>query len=250
MKPLWSQRPPAGKTIWLNHVLRHEAETLILPNLPAFLQGNYQPRDNDERMALLGICQARGLHAAAARLYADAFKADPALPDSLTAECFRRAAQTYEAPADRTEIFNSACRYRAARSAALAACGPLPNPSPGRGGAWGEVFSEPERARWRKQARDWLRAALAMWTAKLDHGSPFERSIALRMLTNWQTEPDLAALRDPQALDDLPADERKDCLALWQEVRASLKAHPSSLIPLFSRPRTIPRHFDAPGAVE
>jgi tetratricopeptide (TPR) repeat protein len=218
-------------TIWLNHVLRREAETLILPNLPGFLQGTYQPRDNDEQMALLGICQARGLHAAAARIYADAFNADPALPDSLTAECLRRAAQPYESPADLTEIFNAACRHSAARSAALAACGPLPNPSPSRVGAWGEVFSEPERARWRKQARDWLRAALAMWTAKLDHGLPFERSIALRMLTNWQTEPDLAGLREPQALDDLPLDERKDCLAVWQEVRASLKAHSSSLIP-------------------
>jgi serine/threonine-protein kinase len=218
-------------TIWLNHVLRREAETLILPNVPGFLQGTYQPRDNDERMALLGICQARGLHAAAARLYADAFKADPGLPDSLTAECFRRAAQANEAPFDLTEIFNAACRYRAARSAALAACGPLPNPSPGRGEAWGEVFSEPERARWRKQARDWLRAALAMWTRKLDHGSPFEQSIAKGMLTNWQSEPDLAGLRDPQALDDLAPDERKDCLALWQEVRASLKVHSSSFSP-------------------
>jgi len=242
------EAPTAGAsadlpTNWVNHVLRREAETLILPNLPAFLQGTYQPQDNDERMALLGICQARGLHAAAARLYADAFKADPGLPDRLTAECFRLAAQPIEAPVDRTEIFNGACRYRAARSAALAACGPLPNSSPTRGGAWGEVFSEPERARWRKQARDWLRAAMAMWTAKLDHGSPFERSIAKRMLTNWQTEPDLAGLREPHALDDLPPDERKDCLALWQDVRASLKAHSSSLIP---HPSSLTSHAQGP----
>jgi tetratricopeptide (TPR) repeat protein len=206
-------------TIWLNQVLRREAETLILPNLPGFLQGTYQPRDNDERMALLGICQAQGLHVAAARLYADAFKADPGLPDSLTAECFHRAAQPNEAPFDLTEIFNAACRYRAARSAALAGCGL---------GKDGEKLSEAERARWRKQARNWLRAALAMWSGKLDHGSAFERSIAKGMLTNWQSEPDLTGIREPQALDDLAPDERKDCLALWQDVRASLKAHSSS----------------------
>ena len=42
---------------WICHVLRREAEAMILPDLPAFLGGNYQPRDNDERLALLGVCQ-------------------------------------------------------------------------------------------------------------------------------------------------------------------------------------------------
>src|SRR5262249_29875253 len=30
---------------WISHVLRREAESLIVPNLPAFLAGEYQPRD-------------------------------------------------------------------------------------------------------------------------------------------------------------------------------------------------------------
>jgi serine/threonine-protein kinase len=38
-------------------VLRREAEALILPNLPACLRGDYQPQDNDERLALVGVCQ-------------------------------------------------------------------------------------------------------------------------------------------------------------------------------------------------
>jgi hypothetical protein len=42
--------------------------------------------------------------------------------------------------------------YRAARCAALAGCGR---------GADGANLSEAERAPWRKQARDWLRADLA-----------------------------------------------------------------------------------------
>ena len=41
---------------WILHVLRREAEGLILPDLPAFLEGTYQPRSNDERFALLGAC--------------------------------------------------------------------------------------------------------------------------------------------------------------------------------------------------
>jgi hypothetical protein len=39
---------------WVFHVLRRKAEAMIVPILPAFLDGKYQPRDNDERLALLG----------------------------------------------------------------------------------------------------------------------------------------------------------------------------------------------------
>src|SRR5262249_50743561 len=42
---------------WSAHVLRREAEALILPNLAAFLDGKYQPQDNNERLALLGAGQ-------------------------------------------------------------------------------------------------------------------------------------------------------------------------------------------------
>ena len=38
---------------WICHVLRREAEGMILPNLPAFLDGKYQPQDDDERLALM-----------------------------------------------------------------------------------------------------------------------------------------------------------------------------------------------------
>jgi serine/threonine-protein kinase len=201
-------------TIWINHVLRREAEVLILPNLPAFLQGTYQPQDNDERTALLGICQSRGLHGAAARLYAEAFAADPGLADSLTAECLRRATREFDAPPDQSEVFNAACRYRAARCSALAGCGL---------GKDGDKLGEVERLRWRQQARAWLRVDLAVWTEKIEKGSPFERSLAKRMLTNWQADPDLAGLREPLALDDLSAGERQDCLAVWHDVRAVLR---------------------------
>src|SRR5262249_24776623 len=39
----WKQPQAGHPTAWVSHVLRREAETLILPNLPAFLQGRYQP---------------------------------------------------------------------------------------------------------------------------------------------------------------------------------------------------------------
>jgi serine/threonine-protein kinase len=50
------------------HSLRREAEAMILPDLPAFLDGKYRPRDNDERLALLGVCQFTNRTCSAARL--------------------------------------------------------------------------------------------------------------------------------------------------------------------------------------
>src|SRR5262249_40801279 len=81
----WSAASADSRDHWIRHILRREAESLILPNLPAFLEGKYQPQDNDERLALLGVCQFQGLHAVAARLYADAFAADLKLADNLAA---------------------------------------------------------------------------------------------------------------------------------------------------------------------
>jgi tetratricopeptide (TPR) repeat protein len=214
----WDEPRGASKsdqpTVWVCHVLRREAEAMLLPNLPAFLQGNYQPQDNDERIALLGICQARALTGAAARLYADAFAADPHLADELTAECLRRT-RAPEPPPHPIEAFNAACRYLAARCAVSAGCGLDRD---------GEKLSPAERTRWREQAREWLRADLAMWAAKLDGDSPWERSLAKRMLASWLADPDLAGVREPHALDDLSLDEREHCLALWHDVRALLKS--------------------------
>jgi tetratricopeptide (TPR) repeat protein len=209
----WKESQADHTTAWVSHVLRREAEAMILPNLPAFLRGQYQPQDNDERLALLGICQFQGLYAAAARLFADAFAADPGLADTLTTECRFRAARE-EVPIDRFEVLNTECRYLAARCAALAGCGL---------GKDGVKLSAKERTRWRQQARAWLQADLAVWARTLDRGSDRDRDLAKKMLTYWQAEPDLAGLREPPALDELSADERKDCLALWHEVRVVLK---------------------------
>ena len=170
---------------WIYHVLRREAEALILPNLPAFLEGKYQPQDNEERLALLGVCQFTNHTLALARLYATAFAADPRLGEDIGA----------------------GHRYNAARAAALVGCGR---------GTDATGLSEDERRRWRDQARLWLWADLTAWGKSLDN--PPARPRVLQVLTRWRTDPDLAGLREPAELDKLPADERKDCLAFWDEV--------------------------------
>jgi serine/threonine-protein kinase len=176
---------------WTCHVLRREAERLILPNLPAFLDGRYQPQDNDERLALLGACQFTNRTRAMARLYAEAFAAAPALAEDLIA----------------------GHRYNAARAAAQASCSH---------GADATGLGEEERARWREQARQWLRAELAARARAIEAGPTATRGANRLALTGWRNEPDLAGLREPAELNKLPADERKEYLALWAEVAAVL----------------------------
>jgi serine/threonine-protein kinase len=170
---------------WVLHVLRREAEAAILPDLPAFLDGKYQPRDNDERLALLGVCQFTNRSLALTRLYTDAFAADPNLAGD----------------------FRSGLRFGAARAAALVGCG--------RGEDAAGV-GEPERARWRQQARQWLRADLAACHQALDRDPATARN--LWPIPMWRADPDLAGFFEPAELDKLPPDERKDCAALSKEL--------------------------------
>jgi eukaryotic-like serine/threonine-protein kinase len=176
---------------WIYHVLRREAEALIVPALPAFLKGQYQPRDNDERLAMLGACQFANRHCAAARLYAEVFASTPELADDLQA----------------------GHRYNAARAAALAGCGQ---------GDDAAGLTATERTQWRDQARQWLRADLAGWNKLLDGDSAADRNLAKQTLTHWRADPDLKGLREPAELARLPVDERKDCLQLWEEVSVLL----------------------------
>jgi len=173
------------------HALRREAEKIILPNLAAFMDGTYRPQDNDERLALLGACQFASRTRTIARLYADAFATDPALAEDLGA----------------------GLRYNAARAAAQAGSGR---------GADATNLGQEERAQLREQARQWLRADLAARAGALADCSMEIRQAHHLALTRWQNEPDLAYLREPGELDKLAADERKECLSLWDEVATIL----------------------------
>ncbi len=137
----WSAPQADSRDLWIIHILRREAEALILPNLPAFVRGEYQPRDHDERLALVGNCQFEGRYHAAARLYADAFATDPAVVEDLTSAVRSRAAQGDKQPVGRVEELAAECRYPAARCAALAGHGL---------GADGAKLSAAERTRWRR----------------------------------------------------------------------------------------------------
>jgi serine/threonine-protein kinase len=161
----------------------------VRDKLPAFQDGSDTPASNEERLDLAEWCGIRKLHGASTRLYAEAFAADPRLADNLAA----------------------AHRYNAACRAALDAAGKDADAAP---------LDDRERARLRKQALDWLRADLALRTKQLDSRTPADRASASRTMSHWQHDPDLAGIRDPKALAQLPEGQRNDCEALWAEVRA------------------------------
>jgi serine/threonine-protein kinase len=187
----WSAAQVGGRDDWIWHALRREAESLIFPRIAEFLEGKYWPHDNTERLAFLGVCRFKNLNLAAARLYAEAFAADPKL--ALDSHVSHRS--------------NAAC------AAALAGCGRAKD---------GSALSEVERAGWRKQARAWLEADLAAWARRMDSDSRADRELAKYMLTHWQVDPDLGGIRDRSALELFCKDEREAWLALWREVAAVL----------------------------
>jgi serine/threonine-protein kinase len=187
----WRANQVRDQDDWIYHALRREAEGIIMPKLPGFLEGMYQHKDNDERLTLLGVCQFTNRTLAVAHLYSDAFATDPRLAED---------------PA----IGN---RYSAARAAAMVGCGH---------GTDVKGMSEEERRRWRDQARRWLQDDLTAWD-KLLVSNPDVRLRAAQALSRWRSDPDLACLRDPAELAKLSDDERRDYLVFWTAVGGTLE---------------------------
>jgi serine/threonine-protein kinase len=159
--------------------------------LPAVLSGQDRPAAG-EWLEFAGLCsQYKRFAAGAAHCYGEAFAAKPELGEDLEHQH----------------------RYNAARAAALAGCGRGKDDPPP---------DEAARACWRKQALDWLRADLTLWAKRLDSGKPEARAAVQQALRHWRRDPDLAGLRDKDALSRLPEAEREVYLELWDAVDALL----------------------------
>jgi serine/threonine-protein kinase len=159
--------------------------------LAEMLQGMQKPASTGEQMDLAQLCNLKQLYAAAARLYLDAFTAEPNLAEAVP----------------------EGARYNAACAAAQAGCAQ---------GRDAYTLHDTERARWRRQAREWLQKDLTWWSRAIDKGNTDTRVDVRWRMRFWQTDSRLAGLREPSALEALSADERNECLALWYEVAALL----------------------------
>jgi eukaryotic-like serine/threonine-protein kinase len=154
------------------------------------LKGDVKNRDANELVELAAFCMVhKRLSVAAAKLYAEVLEADRKLSAELRAGHL----------------------YNAARAAALAGAGQ---------GLDAAKLNDNERARWRRQALDWLRAALAVWTKRAEAGTPAVCAAIYKGMQHWQMEPDLAGIREETALAKLPEAERDRCRKLWADVEA------------------------------
>ncbi|MFO0888265.1 MAG: serine/threonine-protein kinase [Isosphaeraceae bacterium] len=152
--------------------------------LDAVLSGD-APQDNPERLALVQWAYEAQRHALAVRLCAEALAADPSLA------------------ADR----QTQLAYSAACAAALAAAGEGKDDPAPDGAA---------RAALRHKALNWLKSELNAWEPFLTASK--ERAFVLQVLRHWQQDPDLASVRDPDALSRLTEAERAAWQSLWAEV--------------------------------
>src|SRR5439155_3327746 len=133
------------------------------------LSGKEQPADAAERLALARLCQEhKKRYAAAARLHAEAFAAEPKLIG--------------DQPSD--------LRYNAACAAALAGCGQ---------GEDTKSLDKKERGRLRRQALDWLRADLAACRRLLEKEPAKARMV--QQMRQWQTDPDFVGVRGLEAME-------------------------------------------------
>jgi serine/threonine protein kinase/Flp pilus assembly protein TadD len=156
------------------------------PRLPAIVSGREAPTDPAERLDYALLCERKQFHAAATRLFREAFTAQPSLA-SVGNDVLSDAA-----------------------SAALGA---------GRGaGEDAAQLTDAERAGYRKQALDWLRADLEARRGLLDK----EPGKVAEKMRGWLGYFGFHGVRGPDALAKLPEAERQDWQKLWADVAATL----------------------------
>jgi serine/threonine-protein kinase len=161
--------------------------------VPDLLSGRLKP-PGVEGIEYAQMCFVTRRYRTAARLYAEAFGSD----------------------AKEAGYVRAACRLEAAYCAALTGCG--------QGRDAGKL--EEERAPWRKQALDWLRADLAARSKLLESSEPKVAVQARHVLRHLRRDPKLACVRDEQGLNKLPEAERARWQKLWGDVAAALKRVP------------------------
>jgi eukaryotic-like serine/threonine-protein kinase len=169
----------------------HNAERLVdlEKKLPAVLAGVASPANAAETAALAWMCQlpSKKRYAASARVYAAAFTVEPKLADNLEAQH----------------------RYNAACSAALAAAGQ---------GEDAHLLPDKVAVMFHRWTLSWLRDDLTAYAKLAGQNNPAANKAIQQRLAHWRSDPDLATVRDLDALDRLPDHERAAWRALWGDV--------------------------------
>jgi serine/threonine-protein kinase len=170
-----------------------EREAALARRLPAVIRGEEKPKDAAEGLQFARLADHARRFGPSARLYAEAFRIDPGLAEDMGA-------------------WN---RYLAACSAAMAGAGK---------GSEDPPLDGPARARWRQRALDWIRADLTFGKNLFPTDQPGVKEVVNLRLRRWKAEPDLAGVRDEEALNELPQAERRAWRDFWAEVDALIEA--------------------------
>jgi serine/threonine-protein kinase len=217
----WDSSRADNRDAWIYHVMRREAEPLVMPNLAALLKGKEQPRCDNERLALIAVFQSTHQATMAARLFAEMSEPrnnDDRLARIAVCKSMRRITRAvslysdaFSADPDFASIPGTSHRYNAACCAARAAAGDGDDSS---------ELNQAQRAALRERARMWLSDELVAKRSLLA-GPQSEHRIAVPgQLETWFTDPALASVRDDGALRKLPSAERDAWLALWRDARS------------------------------
>ena len=161
------------------------------------LRGDDKSVDNVERLGFAQLAYEQKKFDIAARLWAEALESDPTLGE------------------DRQNQY----RYNAACAASLAAAGQSEDePS----------LDDAAKAKRRRQALDWLKTELEVWNEYvptrngIPNSIPVPYELVVQTLSHWQTDSDLAGIRDATSLAKLPPDEQQAFTRLWADVAALL----------------------------
>jgi serine/threonine-protein kinase len=159
--------------------------------LPAILQETEKLHSAAEQIEFANLCRRKQLYVASLRFAAAAFALDPKLTDAAKEN-----------------------RYNAACAAALAGYA---------AGKDAEKLDAQERARFRRQALDWLREDLAYWTKNPKRSAAPDGGSVSQWLHHWQIDPDFAGVRDKDGLARLSSAERAQWEQFWSDVDALLQ---------------------------
>ncbi len=190
-----------------SHLRFAERLAALEGRLDAIVRGQSVPAEAERRLDVADLCRVTKRFAAAAHFYREAFRSRPALADDLKAQH----------------------RLHAAISAAQAGT----NRNPAKDDT---VVDDAERARWRVQSLEWLRAEenacggilapnapRGAGPIRPATGFPPKLALARKTLDIMTHHRDLACVRDEKDLARLPERERKEWQSLWAEVAALLK---------------------------
>ena len=127
--------------------------------LPSVLRGERKPADAEETRSFADLCYRKKLYGASTRFWHAAFQAEPALAENL----------------------QSADRYNAACSAALAGCGKGRDDPP---------LDEKERSQWRAQAVAWLKADLVVFREAIQTETLDAPALVRQKLAHGRQDPE------------------------------------------------------------